>query len=145
MSKEETEAGRFHPDRVSDRYRSLDAAGARLGRALGTLVVEARRLATSPRPGISATQSVPSTENGSTPLTRAEQLVAVAGAKLGDLASRGRFQLRRGVARAREEAEDIWAEADELRRERRAPTSDGRSSASVERTVEPNVHREPPP
>ena len=42
---------------------------------------------------------------------RAEELVDRMGQTLGDLASRLSLQILRGVARAREEAEDMWAEA----------------------------------
>jgi hypothetical protein len=57
-----------------------------------------------------------SAEPASAEMQRAEELVDQIGHNIGRWISRGGFQLLKGVARAREEAEDIWAEAQDLSR-----------------------------
>ena len=47
---------------------------------------------------------------------RAEMLVDQWGERLGKFLSSAGYQLRKAAARAREEAEDIWAEARTIRR-----------------------------
>jgi len=49
-------------------------------------------------------------------MVRAEELVDRLGEQLGRLLSTSGRQLRKAAARAREEAEDIWAEAQAIRR-----------------------------
>ena len=49
---------------------------------------------------------------------RAEATVDRLGERIGVLAAIAGFQLRRLAARAREEAEDVWAEAQSVRRAR---------------------------
>ena len=50
------------------------------------------------------------------PTERAEALVDRLGGRLGFFAGLTALQLRRATARAREEAEDLWAEAQSIRR-----------------------------
>jgi hypothetical protein len=50
-----------------------------------------------------------------TPAARAEILVDQWGERVGKFLSSGGYQLRKAAARAREEAEDIWAEAQTIR------------------------------
>lgn len=50
---------------------------------------------------------------------RAEELVDRIGQRVGYVASLAGLRLRRMAALAREEAEDIWAEAQSIHRERR--------------------------
>ena len=50
-----------------------------------------------------------------TPTERAEVLVDQWGERVGRFLSSAGYQLRRAAARAREEAEDIWAEAQTIR------------------------------
>jgi hypothetical protein len=49
------------------------------------------------------------------PIERAEVIVDRLGARLGEVAAVAGFELRRAAERAREETEDIWAEARDLR------------------------------
>lgn len=49
---------------------------------------------------------------------RAEEMVDRIGGQLSALASVAAHRLRKGAALAREEAEDMWAEAQQLRRDR---------------------------
>jgi hypothetical protein len=51
---------------------------------------------------------------------RAEELLDDLGQRVGAISAYAAFVLRKYAARAREEAEDIWAEAQQLRRERRS-------------------------
>ncbi len=53
------------------------------------------------------------------PLDRAEALLDQMGQRLGQLASRAGRGLLRATARAREEAEDMWAEARSIRQNNR--------------------------
>ena len=57
------------------------------------------------------------------PAERAEVLVDQMGARLGHFLSVAGYQVRKATARAREEAEDIWAEAQAIRRGDHSPTS----------------------
>jgi hypothetical protein len=50
-----------------------------------------------------------------TPTERAEVLVDQWGERVGRFLSSAGYQLRKAAARAREEAEDIWAEAQTIR------------------------------
>lgn len=50
-----------------------------------------------------------------TPAARAEILVDQWGERVGKFLSGAGYQLRKAAARAREEAEDIWAEAQTIR------------------------------
>ncbi len=50
-------------------------------------------------------------------LARAEEVVTRVGTVVGDWASRLGFDLLKAAARAREEAEDVWAEAQALSRD----------------------------
>lgn len=52
---------------------------------------------------------------------RAEELVTQMSDQVGTWSSKLSFQLLKGVARVREEAEDIWAEAQSLHRAGRPP------------------------
>lgn len=52
-------------------------------------------------------------------LRRAEELVDRAAEQIGPYASQAKRQLRTLAARAREEAEDIWAEAQDIRERNR--------------------------
>ena len=54
---------------------------------------------------------------------RAEVLVDQMGERLGHFLSIAGHQLRKATARAREEAEDIWAEAQSIRRGEHPPTA----------------------
>jgi cation-transporting ATPase I len=56
---------------------------------------------------------------------RAEEIVDAATAKAGDWISRLSYQLMRGIARAREETEDIWAEAQSMTQTDQAPRDEG--------------------
>ena len=56
------------------------------------------------------------------PVERAEEMVDRAGEQVGRYAGRAGYELRRFIARAREEAEDIWAEA-QSKRQSGGPTS----------------------
>jgi hypothetical protein len=49
-------------------------------------------------------------------MQRAEQMVDSLGRGIGDLSARLSFRLLKAAARAREEAEDIWAEARSMSR-----------------------------
>ncbi len=51
-----------------------------------------------------------------TPTERAEVVVDRLGERVGQWLSVAGYQLRKAAARAREEAEDIWAEAQAIRR-----------------------------
>ena len=56
-----------------------------------------------------------------TPAERAEVLVDQWGERVGRFLSSAGYQLRRAAARAREEAEDIWAEAQTIRQHNSHP------------------------
>jgi hypothetical protein len=56
------------------------------------------------------------THSQTTPAERAEVLVDQLGTRLGHFLSIAGYQVRKATARAREEAEDIWAEAQAIRR-----------------------------
>ncbi len=58
-------------------------------------------------------------EQGKLAKERAEVLVDRMGQRVSNWASRAGFQVQRAVARMREEVEDMWAEAENLRRENR--------------------------
>ena len=65
------------------------------------------------------------TQNGqsqSKPAERAEVLVDQFGERLGHFLSVAGYQVRKATARAREEAEDIWAEAQAIRRGDHSPS-----------------------
>jgi predicted Zn-dependent protease len=66
-------------------------------------------------------------QNGQTPTPteRAEVLVDRLGERLGHFLSIAGHQLRKTAALAREEAEDIWAEAQNIRRGNHTPTEHG--------------------
>jgi hypothetical protein len=57
------------------------------------------------------------------PAERAEVLVDRMGERFGHFLSIAGHQLRKATARAREEAEDIWAEAQMIRRGEHPPTA----------------------
>ncbi len=68
------------------------------------------------------------------PLERAEELMNRAGERFGQLATEAGFRLRQALARAREEAEDIWAEAQTLRQNgHERPTSPSNGESVEER------------
>lgn len=54
--------------------------------------------------------------DGQTELVRAEEMVDSMGRAVAGFASRLGFEIMRGAALAREEAEDIWAEAQAIAR-----------------------------
>ena len=54
---------------------------------------------------------------------RAEVLLSTWGTRLGGFAATVGAELQKAAARAREEAEDIWAEAQAMRKENQAPPS----------------------
>jgi hypothetical protein len=56
-----------------------------------------------------------SAETQHSPVERAEVIVDRLGARLGEVAAVAGHELRRVAARAREETEDIWAEAKDVR------------------------------
>lgn len=56
---------------------------------------------------------------------RAEELVDQATARASDMLSKLSYQLMRGIARAREEAEDIWAEAQSTAQTAPLPRDEG--------------------
>lgn len=58
----------------------------------------------------------PEERPGSAPTERAEVLVDQLGARLGQWFTAANHQVRKMTALAREEAEDIWAEAQSIRR-----------------------------
>jgi hypothetical protein len=59
-------------------------------------------------------------------MERAEELVDIAGQRLGVFLSRMSAQLQRTAALAREEGEDIWAEAQSIRQEKGGRFRNGR-------------------
>ena len=59
-------------------------------------------------------------------MERAEELVDIAGQRLGVFLSRMSAQLQRTAALAREEGEDIWAEAQSIRQEKGGLVRNGR-------------------
>ena len=61
---------------------------------------------------------------------RAEAMVDGAGVQLGTLVTLVSHQLRRAAALAREEAEDMWAEAQQIRAAQRRDPDDGRDDIS---------------
>ena len=77
----------------------------------------------------SANGAAPATEQGQRPvMERAEEMADRVGERLGHFASLIGRKIVQFVARAREEAEDIWAEAQEIRRRRREEQSPPESS-----------------
>jgi len=56
---------------------------------------------------------------------RAEELLGQVSEKVGAWSSKLRFQFFKGVARGREEAEDMWAEAQSLHRSGPRPPGEG--------------------
>ena len=61
---------------------------------------------------------------------RAESMVDGAGAQLGTLATLASHQLRRAAALAREEAEDMWAEAQQIRAARLRDPNEGEGGSN---------------
>jgi hypothetical protein len=78
---------------------------------------------------------VPDTRNGTSPerpaAERAEDILDDLGERLGRWFARVRPRLEVMVALAREEAEDIWAEAQHVRTERRAEAAAARDGKST--------------
>jgi hypothetical protein len=69
--------------------------------------------------------------NGSAPrpaTERAEELLDALGARLGRFVASARPRVQMLAALAREEAEDIWAEAQHLRAQRRQGSSSGKAT-----------------
>jgi hypothetical protein len=64
----------------------------------------------------------PQEQPDSTPTERAEVLVDQLGARFGQWLTSANHQVRKMAALAREEAEDMWAEAQSIRRGDRAPS-----------------------
>jgi hypothetical protein len=58
-------------------------------------------------------------EKGQLAMERAEELVTGMGQRLGHFASLAGLQILKATARVREEAEDIWAEAQNIHHENR--------------------------
>jgi hypothetical protein len=76
-----------------------------------------RRGGTGEGPAHDRADGAPREDGGTTrgPTERAEEVVDRAGERVGQLATQLGFRLRQALARAREEAEDMWAEAQSLR------------------------------
>ena len=97
----------------------LDGLGERMGRLLSLAMrrVEGLTVADSPDEGAAGSPTAPvaATE-------RAEQLLDGVGERVGRFAALAGRQIRRAAALTREEAEDIWAEAQQVRSaSRRSP------------------------
>ena len=99
--------------------RQLGAmAAARLARTkAATVPPDAPGSSAPPEPDAAVAPTTPAT-------ARAEEMVSRAGADIGALAAGAGERLRRAAALAREEAEDMWAEAQELRRRSRSDASE---------------------
>lgn len=107
------------------RFQQLASAGATMAaQAMATPAAAARRDAGDP----AATASDAPPPGSAT--ARAEAMVDGAGAQLGTLATLARHQLRRAAALAREEAEDMWAEAQQLRAAQRRGRDEGQGDLS---------------
>ena len=65
------------------------------------------------------TPASPEQPSASPTMQRAEDLFDRFGAQVGQAALVASTQLRRAIERAREEAEDMWAEAEQIRRGQR--------------------------
>lgn len=63
----------------------------------------------------SAQEQAPAESNERPPMERAEELVDRLGERTGDFSSMAGLRIRKLAARAREEAEDVWAEAQSVR------------------------------
>lgn len=96
-----------------------DAAGElgeRLGRLAASLVRRIEQVAVG-TPSAPATPHAPAASG--LPTARAEELLDRMSGQVGAIASVLGHRFRASVARAQEEAEDMWAEAQHLRRDRR--------------------------
>ena len=90
--------------------RQLGAMAAGLARTgAATVPLDSPGSATSREPEAATAPPAPAT-------VRAEKMVSRAGADVGALAAAAGDRVRKAAALAREEAEDLWAEAQELRR-----------------------------
>jgi hypothetical protein len=76
----------------------------------------------------SASESPAGTQHS--PVERAEVIVDRLGARLGEVAAVAGHELRRVAARAREETEDIWAEAKDVRARWRGDSDERRPDVS---------------
>ncbi len=120
------------PDRQAHGTTPAPGVGARVGAAvdqlggrLGALAAETggqlRDLAA--RAGVATAEIVgtpgaedPAPPSGSAPLARADAALDRTGERIGGVLAFLSWQARRAVARTREEVEDIWAEAQSVRR-----------------------------
>ena len=109
-------------NRMGQRFGYLTAlATQRLQRVATTIREEADQLDEEPQsaPGEDSNESATGrTEEARRQATaKAEQLVDQMGQRISQYTSMVGLQIQKAVARAREEAEDIWAEAQNMRRQ----------------------------
>jgi hypothetical protein len=109
----------------------FDRMGQRIGYFTALVIQRIQRAATSIREEAdrpSQPQTVPGAESNGTAVVRteeagrpateqAEEMVDRVGQRLSDYTALAGLQIQRAAARMREEAEDMWAEAQNLRRQ----------------------------
>jgi len=92
-------------------------AGQRIQNAASSLREEANQPTTAPAEKASQSTSERAEEKGAQTMERSEELVDQAVQRLSHFALLAGFQMQKATARLREEAEDIWAEAQNIRQE----------------------------
>jgi hypothetical protein len=116
------------------RLAQMASVGAAMAeQAMARQVTAAQAMAAQPmttpagaaeRDGGDPATTAPDAPTPDSTTARAEALVDSAGAQLGTLATLVSHQLRRAAALAREEAEDMWAEAQQIRAAQRRDDPD---------------------
>jgi hypothetical protein len=89
----------------------LDSVGERIGRFLSLAMQRVEGMTGGDRPNEGAPGEAPS----GAATERAEQLLDGMGESVGRFAAMAGWRIRKAAALAREEAEDIWAEAQQVR------------------------------
>ncbi len=95
-------------------------AGQRIQNAAASMRVETEQMNqpnTAPRENASQPTTARTEEKGKPAMERSEELVDSVAQRLSHYASLVGFQIQRATARTREEAEDMWAEAQNIRQE----------------------------
>jgi tRNA U34 5-carboxymethylaminomethyl modifying enzyme MnmG/GidA len=99
-------------------------AGQRIQHVAASIREEADRMdqpSTAPGEKSQAPTIARTEEQGKLTMERAEDLVERLGQRLGHFTALAGFQIQKATARVREEVEDMWAEAQNIRQERSRP------------------------
>lgn len=112
------------------RLGQMASAGAAMAGQMMAGKPTAAHTAAAQRDADAPGSTTPDAPTPGSATARAEAMVDGAGAQLGTLATVVSHQLRRAAALAREEAEDLWAEAQQIRTAQRREPDEGQGNLS---------------